>query len=168
VEVSNAAGIVCLASGLRLWGIDALGWGMTVFVLLLFGIPYTRYFLRRSEIPSWPITNARITDSEVRRGLPDEYIPQIANIDPYVHAVVPFHCRAQYVYLVDGATYSSWFALFAMSQPAAQEFAVRLAAQTILVKYDPRNPEDSVLEEPRMFDQKVIQADTNPLNPKVC
>lgn len=98
-------------------GIDALGWGMIFFLLLLFGVPYTRFFLRRAAIPNWPITNARVTRADVRPGVPSEYVPRGASGTSRAQWVVPFHCWAQYVYLVDGATYSGWFALFAPMLP---------------------------------------------------
>jgi hypothetical protein len=148
-------------------GIDALGWGMIFFLLLLFGIPYTRFFLRRASIPDWPITEARVTRADVLRGVPNEFVPRIA-IRPWrVRTLVPFHCRAQYVYLVDGATYAGWFALFAMDSTTAQDYATRLAGHTVLVKYDPRHPKDSTLEEPKMFDRTAVQEQSNVLNPKV-
>jgi hypothetical protein len=148
-------------------GIDALGWGMIFFLFLLFGIPYTRFFLRRASMPNWPITNARVTHADVRPGLPNEFAPRIAVSIRRAQWVVPFHCRAQYVYLVDGVTYAGWFALFAKDSSSAHDYASRLAGQTILVKYDPRHPKDSILEEPKVFDCQAVQEQTNMLNPKV-
>jgi hypothetical protein len=148
-------------------GIDALGWGMIFFLLLLFGIPYTRFLLRRAAIPNWPITSARVAHVDVRQGVPSEYAPRIAVGTRRAQMVVPFHCRAQYAYLVDGATYAGWFALFAKDSPTAEDYAKRLAGQAVLVKYDPHHPKDSVLEEPKMFDCKPVQEQSNVLNPKV-
>lgn len=145
---------------------DSLGWVFLIFTLLLFGIPYTRFFLRRRNITSWPITSARVSHAEILEGVPQEYVPRMA-IRPGMPTVIPFHCRAQYAYLVDGTVYSGWFAVFAKSQTEAQELIRHLEDLTIRVKYDPRKPADSVLEETRIFDKKVIQAGTNPLNPNV-
>ena len=49
----------------------------------------------------------------------------------------------------------------------AESLAETLRGQAVLVKYDPRKPEDFKLEEERMFDRKVIQEDTQVLNPRV-
>jgi hypothetical protein len=145
---------------------DSLGWIFFIFTLLLFGIPYTRFFLRRRDISSWPITTARVSDAKIVAGVPQEYVPRMA-IRPGMPTVIPFHCRAQYAYQVDGAVYSGWFALLAKSQTEAQELNKRLQDLAVRVKYDPRKAADSVLEEPRLFDKKIVQAGTNPLNPNV-
>jgi len=147
-------------------GMDLLGWIFFFFTLLLFGIPYTRFFLRRRNIISWPIATARVSRVEIVDGVPQEYVPRMA-IRPGMPTVVPFHCRAQYAYSAEGMRYSGWFAVFAKSLAEAQDLAKRLQYLAIQVKYDPRNPADSVLEEPRLFEKKIVQAGTNPLNPNV-
>ena len=164
--MSNAVSIASFFSGPTFLGMDSLGWTFFIFTLLLFGVPYTRFSLRRGNITSWPITTARVSNTEIFGGVPQEYVPRIA-MRPGMPTVIPFHCRAQYAYLVDGTIYSGWFALFAKSLAEAQELTTHLQDLTIRVKYDPRKPADSVLEETRMFKHKVIQADTNPLNPRV-
>lgn len=55
---------VLLLSGQKLFGIDAFGLGVILFLLLLFGIPYTRYFLRRADIPERPIISPRVEKTE--------------------------------------------------------------------------------------------------------
>ena len=145
---------------------DSLGWLFFLFTLLLFGIPYARYFLRRRNITSWPITTARVGHARIFDGVPQEYVPRMA-IQPGMPATIPFHCRAQYAYLVDGAVHSGWFALLARSQAEAEELNKRLQGLTLRVRYDPGKPADSVLEELRLFGIKVVQSGTNPLNPNV-
>ena len=49
----------------------------------------------------------------------------------------------------------------------AESFVEALSGKSVLVKYDPRKPEDSELEEKHMLDRKVIQEDTQPLNPRI-
>ena len=78
----------------------------------------------------------------------------------------PCHCRALYVFLVNGALYEGWFALVAKSQAEALGFAEALKGQSVLIKYDPRKPTDSVVEGQKVLEKKIIQ-DTNLLNPKV-
>jgi hypothetical protein len=164
--MSSVVSIASFLKGPTFLGMDSLGWIFFCFTLLLFGIPYTRFFLRRRNIASWPIVAARVNHAEIVAGVPQEYVPRMA-IRPGMPTTVPFHCRAQYAYLVDGTVYSGWFALLARSQTEAQELDKRLQNLTVRVKYDPRKPADSVLEELRLFDKKVVQSGTNPLNPNV-
>jgi hypothetical protein len=56
--------------------------------------------------------------------------------------------------------------LVAKSQTEALGFAETLKGQSLLVKYDPRKPADSVVEGQKVFGRKIIQ-DTNLLNHKV-
>ncbi len=162
----GAVSIVIFFKGPTFLGMDSLGWVFFIFTLLLFGIPYTRYFLRRRNINSWPITTARVGHAGIFDGVPQEYVPRMA-IRPGMPTTIPFHCRAQYAYLVDGTVYSGWFALLVRSQAEAEELNKRLQDLTLRVRYDPRKPADSVLEGPRLFDKKVVQSGTNPLNPNV-
>ena len=83
-----------------------------------------------------------------------------------VPQLVPCHCRALYVFLVNGALYEGWFALVAKTQAEASGFAEALKGQSIFVKYDPRKPTDSVVEGQKVLERKIIQ-DTSLLNPKV-
>jgi len=155
-----------LATGKALFGIDAFGWGVIFFLLLLFGVPYTRYFLRAADIPDWPIVSARVTKAAVITGVPPEFVPRIAFATGRVPQLIPYHCRASYSFLVDGALYEGWFAWLAKDQAGAESFAEAVKGQTVLVKYDPRKPADSVVEGKEVLGRKVIQ-DSNILNPKV-
>ncbi len=158
--------MVLLAAGKTLFGIDALGWGFIFLLLLLFGVPYTRYFLRAADIPDWPIVSARVIKAAVITGVPQEFVPRIAFATGRVPPTVPYHCRANYSFLVDGALYEGWFAWLAKDQAGAESFAEAVKGQTVLVKYDPRKPADSVVEGKEVLGRKVIQ-DSNILNPKV-
>lgn len=141
-------------------------WVFFIFTLLVFGIPYTRFFLRRRNITSWPITSARVSKVEILESVPPEYVPRMA-IRPGMPVTIPFHCRVQYAYLVAGSIYSGWFALLARSRTEAQGLAQGLENLTTKVKYDPHKPADSALEEAGILDKKVVQSGTNPLNPRV-
>jgi|ERR1700722_3737751 len=140
-------------------------WGI-LFLVLLFGVPYGRYFLRAKHIPDWPIVSAAVRKTEVLPGLPPEYAPPMAMAVGRVPQLVPCHCRALYVFLVNGALYEGWFALVAKTQAEASGFAEALKGQSIFVKYDPRKPTDSVVEGQKVLERKIIQ-DTSLLNPKV-
>jgi hypothetical protein len=141
-------------------------WWVILFLLLLFGVPYGRYFLRVKNIPDWPIVSATVRKTEVLPGLPREYVPSMAITVARIPQLVPYHCRALYVFLVDGALYEGWFALVAKSQTEAVGFAETLKGQSILIRYDPRKPADSTVEGQKVLERKIYQ-DTNLLNPKV-
>ena len=47
--------------------------------------------------------------------------------------LVPCHCRAHYVFLVNGTLYEGWFALVAKSQAEALGFAEVLKGQSVLI-----------------------------------
>jgi hypothetical protein len=86
-----------------------------------------------------------------------EITPPIANAVAHIPQLIPYHCRALYVFLEDGALYEGRFALIAKDLAEAESFAEALRGMSVLVKYDPRKPEDSELEEKHMLDRKVIQ-----------
>jgi hypothetical protein len=154
-----------LASSQKFLGMDALGWGMIVFLLLLLGIPYTREYLRRSKIPDWPITSARVGKVTISRGAPPE-IPVPPTVIPET-ALIPFHCHATYAFLVDGKLYDGAFSLLAKTEAQAKDYADALRDQTILIKYNPRKPKDSILEERELLGTKAFQYGWSPINPKV-
>ena len=110
--------------------------------------------------------SARVSKVEIFEGVPEQYVPRMA-IRPGMPVTIPYHCRAQYAYLVDGTLYPGWFALLAKSLTEAQGLARGLQNLTIQLKYDPLKPADSALEESRILEKKVVQSGTNPLNPTV-
>jgi hypothetical protein len=77
-------------------------WWVILFLLLLFGVPYGRYFLRAKNIPDWPIISAAVRKTEILSGLPPGYALPFAMAVGRVPQLVPCHCRALYVFLVDG------------------------------------------------------------------
>jgi hypothetical protein len=153
------------SSGQKWFGLDAFGWGVVLFLLLFFGIPYTRQFFRRAAMPGWPIVSARVEKTAIAPGPPRE-IPWVPTFVPST-ALFPYHCRANYAFLAGGRLYEGKFALLASNVAEAQGLADSLRDQTILVKYNPRRPKDSIVEEPKLFGKKVFQDGWNPINPKV-
>jgi hypothetical protein len=80
--------------------------------------------------------------------------------------LIPYHCRARYVFLADGSLHEGSFVL-AKNAAEAHALAGALQDQTILVKYNPRDPKDSKVEREKVLDKKVLQEGENPLNPRV-
>jgi hypothetical protein len=83
-----------------------------------------------------------------------------------VRRIVPYHCRADYAFLVNGTLFEGWFAIPALDRASAEAFVESLNGQTVLVKYDPDKPRDSLVEGKKVLGIKVIQ-DTNIWNPKL-
>ena len=48
-----------------------------------------------------------------------------------------------------------------------EEYRTQLEGQTVMVKYDPDKPSDSVVDENEVLGRHVIQENANILNPKV-
>jgi hypothetical protein len=153
------------ASGQKVLGLDAFGWGVVLFLLLFFGIGYTRGFFRRADIPNWPIVSARVEKTTIAPGPPRELLVILSIVPPKI--LVPYHCRANYVFLVDGTLYAGTFALLAKNVGQAQGLADSLRDRSILVKYNPRRPKDSIIEEPELLGTKVFQEGWSPINPKI-
>src|SRR6266478_2346401 len=84
--------------------IDAFGWGGLIFVGLLFGIPYSRYFLRAKAIPKWPTATATVAQASEVQGTPLGYgvVPNLLH-----------HCSVIYEYEVNEVMYRGSFALMA-------------------------------------------------------
>jgi len=49
--------------------------------------------------------------------------------------LIPYHCRARYIFLADGSLYEGSFVLLAKNAPEAHALAGALQDRTILVKY---------------------------------
>jgi hypothetical protein len=143
-----------VSSTFLLASIDALGLGMFVFVALLFGIPYTRFFLRKRAIPSWPTAQATITEAFVRRGLPGTY------------DVLIYYCDTYYIYEVRGTTYRSRAILGTGNRDLAAAVAQQVLQMRIPIRYNPKRPKDSLPLQEKIAGGQVIQRQ-NWWNPNV-
>jgi hypothetical protein len=146
------------------WGLDALGWGIILFLLIGFGIPIARFLPRRASIPYWPVTEARVNHAEVFTGVAKLY-PGFVAFNWKTRSNF-FHCRAQYVYLVDGKVYENSFFTRAGKFESATEFASEVQNQIVLVKYNSKLPEDSVIQSSKILDRHIIQVNPS-LNPRI-
>lgn len=135
--------------------LDALGWGISVFVGLLFGIPYTRFILRKIAIPRWPTARAAVTEVSVGRGLPGTG-----------GGYLLYHCRINYKFDVSGLTYTGWFALGAGGAEDGAEMGGQIQGKTIDVRYNPSKPKDSVPLEKKILGRPVLLGESW-LNPRV-
>ena|SRR2546423_1367280 len=135
--------------------LDALGWGILIFVGLLFGIPYTRFILRIRAISKWPLAEARISETGVARGLPGGYGYFLA-----------YRCAITYRYEVEGQGYTGQFGLRAGNPEAASDLATRTLGTAVEIRYNPRHPKDSVPVNKEILGRPVLLRYTW-LNPRV-
>jgi hypothetical protein len=151
--------------GQKFMGLDTFGWGVVLFLVLFFGAFYTREYLRRKRIPDWPVTSARVEKTTFAPGPPAEIRSAPAGV-PY-DVVFPYHCRANYVFVVDGTRYGGTFSLLANDEVESQKLIESLRDQSILVKYNPLRPKESIVKDRELLGKKVFQEGWNPIDPKI-
>ena len=134
---------------------DTFGWCVILLVALLFGIPYSRYFLRVRAIPTWPIVAGVVTEAGARQGSPLGYA-----------ALLLHHCTVIYEYQVSGTTHKGWFALMAGNERIASSMANQIEHTEIQVRYNPKRPADSLPVDKELLGTKVFQKQSW-LNPNV-
>jgi len=138
--------------------IDTLGWGFLASLVLLFGVPYSRYFLRRRAIPTWPVTEAIVIASSAGRGAP--FTPKVGLY------FLANYSSADYEYVVDGTLQKGSFALMTGNEMIAVTVAQQVLHMKILVRFDPKHPADSMPVPERVLGRKVFTQDSW-LNPRV-
>jgi len=115
--------------------LDPLGWCMIVFLGALFGIPYSRYFLRVRSIPKWPTVVATIVQASICQESPVGFVPGTAVLS---------NCSADYEYQVDGVLFKGRFRLMTGDDVVAAAVASQILQSKILVRYNPKRARDSV------------------------
>lgn len=142
---------------MSLAAIDALGWGIIVFIALIFGIPYSRYFLRTRAITSWPTAEATVVAAAACRGSPvgREWGSALLN-----------HCSVDYEYQVHGVSRRGWFALMAGNEAIATTVAQQILNKKILIRFNPKHPTDSIPVAEEILERKVVGKQSW-LNPNV-
>jgi hypothetical protein len=137
--------------------IDTFGWGAIGFIALIFGIPYTRYFLRMRAIPSWPTAEATVIAASARSGSPVGYGRGSALLN---------HCSVDYEYQVDGVSRKGWFALMAGNEEIAGAVAQQILQMKILVRFNPKHPADSIPVAEEILERRIVLKQSW-LNPNV-
>lgn len=147
----SVAGLTC-----KLTSLDAFGVGVLIFVGLLFGIPYTRFILRKAEIPKWPSARATVVGASVGRGLPGT---------GYGYLLV-LHTAISYEFEVEGLRYEGWFALGTGSPEDGADIAKKAQGMSLEVRYNPKKPKDSLPLETKILGRPVLLGESW-LNPRV-
>jgi len=141
--------------------LDAFGWGVVVFIALIFVIPYSRYFLRMRAIPTWPTVEATVVAASARRGSP--------TVPDWVsgwNAALLNYCLVSYEYQVDGVLCKGWFGLMAGKEAIAAAVGQQVLQTKILVRFNPKHPADSVPVAEEILERRVVVRQ-NWLNPNV-
>ena len=135
---------------------DALGVGILIFLGLLFGIPYTRFILRKIEIPKWPTTHANVTGASVGRGLPGTGGGYLLIL----------HVSINYEFEVQGLQCKGWFALGAGSREDGADMARQVQGMSLEIRYNPKKPKDSIPLEKEILGRPILLKESW-LNPRV-
>jgi uncharacterized protein DUF3592 len=141
--------------------LDAFGWGVVVFIALIFGIPYSRYFLRMRAIPTWPTVEGTVVAASVSRGT-----PTVPGWVSSWRSVLVNYCRVDYEYEAHGASRRGWFGLMAGSEMIATSVAQQVLQTKILVRFNPKHPADSVPVAEEILERRVVVRQSW-LNPNV-
>jgi hypothetical protein len=150
-----------LSGETSLAALDAFGWGVVVFIALIFGIPYSRYFLRMRAIPTWPTAEATVVAASARRGS-----PTVPGWVPVWTAGLLNCCQADYEYQVDGVLRKGSFALMAGNEEIAATVAQRVLQMKILIRFNPKHPADSIPVAEEIIERTVVVKQSW-LNPNV-
>jgi hypothetical protein len=134
-----------LDNGLLLATLDTFGWFVIFFVGLLFGIPYTRYFLRVKSIPTWPTTAATVT------------LAAAGHDSVFSFGYGLHYCSVCYGLQVDSTVCKGGFYLMAGDEAIASSVATQLMNTKIQVRYNPKRPTDSLPVEKEILGRKVFQ-----------
>jgi hypothetical protein len=136
--------------------LDLLGWLLLAIFGLLFGIPYARFFLRAKAIPTWPTVLARVTQASACQGSPTA---------PSRFSGLLFHCAVWYEFEASGLRHKGRFALMTGDEMIAMKTAELILHREVPIRYNPRNPSDSVTAEKEILGRKVFQKQSW-LNPR--
>ena len=127
--------------------LDILGWCILLFILAVVSYLFFRWVRRTDSMPTWPTATALVTEVESMRGSPVGTRYGFASD----------HCKVWYAFSLGEATYEGSFALMTEDHEFADDTAEKLRGGKFIVRYDPKNPKDSVLVDDSVLGKKVIQ-----------
>ena len=114
------------------------------FELVIVGVQGIRLKLRRLESRSWPTTCGIVQPYKIEKGqgfwAPRTYLSVFA-----------------YAFSANESRYTGFFALEAEHEEAARRLQKEVAGTKLTVSYNPRNPDISLLDDVRIFGQRVTQ-----------
>ena len=111
--------------------------------LLLVGLGYLRYIIRRSQSRRWPETSGIVQPGGVER---------LSFLLPFRYYIV-----FGYAFKANGARYAGFFALAADDWASVVVLQALAPELTVTVRYKPDNSDVSLLEDEQMLGRKIIQ-----------
>ena len=111
-------------------------------------VPEVRHQLNVFRTESWPRVCGTVQRGEVLHSGAGKYL------------FLPFRSLLGYSYKVDSRPYWGFFALPAEDMDVAEKLQKQAEGKTVTVKYDPRNPENSLLEDEELCEHRVTQNPT--------
>jgi hypothetical protein len=105
----------------------------------------TKYFLRKWKSREWATIPGIVQKGEILRG------------GPTLHSGIRFRSMLGYAYKVDGVRSAGFFVLLAGSQDTAEHFQREFDGTMVMVLYDPKHPERSLLQERELKGRQILQ-----------
>ncbi len=97
---------------------------------------------------SWSIAHGTVQKGQILHSGPAKYLQ------------LPFRSLLGYSYEVNGNPYWGLFVLPAEDMEAAEKLQKQAVGKSVTVKYDPKSPEISFLEERELLGRRVVQNPT--------
>jgi hypothetical protein len=111
-------------------------WGITRAV---------RYQSKLFRSQSWPVVPGTVQKGEILSRGASAFLK------------VPFRSLLGYAYQVDGQSYWGLFALIAEDRDAAEKLQKQAEGRPVTVRFNPKSPEVSVLEDKEFLGRRVVQ-----------
>ncbi len=108
-------------------------------------VPVVRYELRKFRSRGWPVVLGTIQKGEILHSGATKFL------------YVPFRSLLGYTYTVNGHPYWGYFALVAEDRDLAEKLQLQAEGRPVSVRYDPKTPEVSLLEDRELLGRRVIQ-----------
>ena len=130
----------------------------------LYGVPILwivgrqlRMWMRRRNSQHWPEAQATINPGSVMELQPDN-----PRNDQTYDTIFRIRSQFGYSFLVDGRRYGGVFAFITDNRHHANELQRQLDGRTVPVRYNPGNPDDSVLASPATITTDGLEATQDP------
>jgi hypothetical protein len=118
---------------------------LALFLCGLWMVSVVRYRVRKWRARNWPSAQGTVQRGQVLRGGPTKYQAFI------------YRSLFGYVYKVEGLRYAGLFVLLAGDQETAESLQKQNEGKRVVVRYDPRRPQISFLQEKELMSREILQ-----------
>jgi hypothetical protein len=109
------------------------------------GFRACRYQSKLFRSRSWPIVPGTVQKGEILQRGATTFLQ------------VPFRSLLGYAYTVNGSPYWGLFAFIAEDRETAEQLQKQAEGRPVTVRYNPKSPEESLLENRELLGRRVIQ-----------